>query len=332
VREEYKARAGRSSEKHIKREGALYAGNVSGTPLTRIRRGIFARRVLHLRQAFLEGATHMSRDTQQPDHISKKEVVYRIHGMDAVQVRREVEYRATEACALTMDIYYPPDAKREARLPAVVFVAGFPDAGFEARVGCRFKEMGSSISWGRLTASTGLVAITYTNREPATDIHALLEYVRENAAALRIDETRLGVWASSGNVPLALSLLMREGSAYLKCAVLCYGYMLDPEGATGVAEAARMFGFANPCAWRSVDDLPPDLPLFIARAGQDQMPHLNETIDSFMLKALTRNLPLTFANHPTAPHAFDLLDDTETSRAIIRQILAFLQFHLLGYV
>jgi acetyl esterase/lipase len=274
----------------------------------------------------------MSRDTEQPDHISKKTLVYRIPGMDAVDVRREVEYHATKTGALTMDIYYPPGSKRGARLPAVVFVAGFPDEGFAAKVGCRFKEMGSSISWGRLTAATGLVALTYTNREPATDIHALLRYVRAHAAALGIDETRLGVWASSGNVPLALSLLMREGNAYLKCAVLCYGYTLDLEGATGVAEAARMFGFANPCAGKSVDDLPPDLPLLIARAGQDALPHLNETLDRFLSKALARNLPLTFVNHPTAPHAFDLLDDTEPSRAIIRQILAFMQFHLLGAV
>lgn len=275
----------------------------------------------------------MSRDTQQqPDHISKKEVVYRIHGMEDVRVRRDVEYRHTETGALTMDIYYPPGAKREARLPAVVFVAGFPDAGFASRVGCKFKEMGSSVSWGRLTAATGLVAITYTNREPATDILALLDYVRRNAAALRIDETRLGVWASSGNVPLALSLLMRGANDYLKCAVLCYGYMLDLKGAGVVAEASRAFGFANPCAGRSIDDLPPRLPLFIARAGQDRMPRLNETIDGFMLKALTRNLPLTFVNHPTAPHAFDLLDDSDASREIVRQILTFMQFHLLEAV
>ena len=271
----------------------------------------------------------MSRDTRHPDHISKKALVYRIPGMDAVQVRRDVEYRAAESGALTMDIYYPPGAKREARLPAVVFVAGFPDAGFEARVGCKFKEMGSLVSWARLTAASGLAAITYTNREPAADVHVLLDHVRQNAAAFGIDETRLGVWASSGNVPLALSLLMHEGNAYPKCAVLCYGYMLDFEGATGVAGAARMFGFVNPCAGRSVDELPQNLPLFIARAGQDQMPHLNETIDSFMLKALTRNLPVTFVNHPTAPHAFDLLDDTATSREIVRQILAFMRFHLI---
>jgi hypothetical protein len=60
------------------------------------------------------------------------------------------------------------------------------------------------------------------------------------------------------------------------------------------------------------------------------MPRLNETIDRFMVKALSRNLPVTFVNHPAAPHAFDLFDESETSREIIRQILAYLRSHLLA--
>ena len=86
--------------------------------------------------------------------------------------------------------------------------------------------------------------------------------------------------------------------------------------------------FANPVAGKSVADLRPDLPLFVARAGQDEFPHLNETLDRFLAHVLARNLPITFVNHPTAPHAFDLVDDTETSREIVRQILAFLRFQL----
>jgi hypothetical protein len=47
-------------------------------------------------------------------------------------------------------------------------------------------------------------------------------------------------------------------------------------------------------------------------------------------KALTCNLPISFVNHPAAPHAFDVMDDSETSQEIIRQILAFMRFNLLG--
>ena len=198
----------------------------------------------------------MSQDTQQ-DHISKKRVVYTMPGVDAVTVRRDEEYRVTDAGALTMDLYYPPDAKSGARTPAVIFVTGFSDVGAQRMLGCKLKEMA------------------------------------------------------------------------LKCAVLCYGYTLDSDGSTGVADAARHWGFVTPCAGTSVEDLPRDIPLFVARAGQDQMPGLNETLDRFLTRALACNLPVTFVNHSTAPHAFDLFHDSETSREIVRRILAFLQFHLL---
>lgn len=270
----------------------------------------------------------MSRNTGE-EHISKRTVVLTLPGAESVRVRRDVEYVGAGGGPLTMDVYQPPGAGGAAPTPAVVIVAGFPDPGFEANVGCKFKEMGSSVSWARLLAASGLSAVTYANREPAADLHALLGYVRRAAASLGIDGGRLGLWASSGNAPLALSALMREGPGGLKCAALCYGYTLDLGGAAGVAEAAARWGFANPCAGKSVADLPPRTPLFIARAGRDQMPGLNDALDRFLSEALARNLPLTLANHPDAPHAFDLLHDSETSREVIRQILTFLRFHLL---
>jgi hypothetical protein len=96
-------------------------------------------------------------------------------------------------------------------------------------IGSRLKEMGQYISWGRLTAASGLVAITYETREPTVDIHELLAYVRQNVSSLGVDENRIGIWACSGNVPMALSVLMQETSDGLKCAVLYYGFMLDCE-------------------------------------------------------------------------------------------------------
>ncbi|MEW6207340.1 MAG: hypothetical protein AB1631_03170 [Acidobacteriota bacterium] len=263
----------------------------------------------------------------RPEDIAKKTVICRMPGMDAVTVRQDVAYQTTQSGDLLIDIYYPPDWKSETRLPAVVFVSGYPDPGIEKMLGCRFKEMGAYTSWGRLTAASGMAAITYTNREPATDLLALLQYIRHNAAELGIDEKRIGLWACSGNVPNALSALIEEGDS-IRCAVFCYGLMLDLDGATSVADAARQWGFVNSCEGKSVADITQDVPLFIVRAGRDQMPRLNETIDRFVACALERNLPLTFVNHPSAPHAFDLFDQSETSIEIIRRILAFMQFHL----
>lgn len=265
------------------------------------------------------------------EEVAKKRVVYELHGVDAVVLRQDIEFRAADGAALAMDLYHPVEAAHDA-VPAVVVVAGYPDEGLRKIVGCRFKELGSSVSWGRLIAASGIAAITYTNREPVADLHALIDHVRRNAGSLGIDPDRIGIWASSGNVPLALSLAMQHGRVGLRCAVLCYGYMLDFDGATVVADGCRLFRFANPTAGTSVDDLPLNLPMFIARAGADQMPRLNESIDRFVGAALARNLPIVVANHATGPHAFDLFDDSATAREIIRGILRFLQFHLLARV
>jgi dienelactone hydrolase len=263
--------------------------------------------------------------------MTRKRVLYQAPGVEAITVRRDVEYRATDAGPLTMDVYYPPGAPSGAQVPAVVLVLGYSDLGAQAFFGCKFKEMESFISWARLAAASGMAAIAYeTGRDPAADADALLRYLRQNAGPLGLDENRIGIWACSGHVPNALSLLMQPGRDDLECAALCYGFMLDLDGSTIVADAAKTFRFVNPAAGKSVEDLPQDTPLFIARAGRDENQGLNDTIDRFLAKALSRNLPVTLVNHAAAPHAFDLLHDSETTRQVIRDILAFLRFQLLG--
>jgi hypothetical protein len=262
------------------------------------------------------------------EHISQKRAVYTIAGMERAVVRKDVVYRTTDAGPLTMDVYSPAAAAAGTPWPAVVIVAGYNDAGAEKVFGCKFKEMGMVESWAQLIAASGVMTIAYTNREPAADLDALLHHVRENAASLQIDGDRLGVFAASGNVPLALWALMQPDRGFLRCAALLCGFMLDLDGATDVADAALAFRFTNPNAGKSIDDLPPALPLFIVRAGQDQFAGLNDSIDRFVAGALARNRPITVVNHATGPHGFDLLQDSETSRQIIRQVLHFLSAQL----
>jgi hypothetical protein len=268
----------------------------------------------------------MSRDTQR-DALSTKRVVYAMPGMEAVPVRRDEQYQVSDAGPLTMDLYYPPDSKPGSRTPAVIFVTGFSDLGAEKMLGSRFKDMGSFVSWAQLVAISGFVGITYANRDPG-DVREVIQHVQQNAASLRIDGNRIGVWACSGHGPNALSLLMDDRRNGLTCAVLAYPYTLDLDGSTRVADAAKQFRFVTPAAGKSVNNLPPDLALFVARAGRDQMPGLNDALDRFVQAALALNLRVTVMNHATGPHAFDLFDDTKTSRDIIKSILAFLQFHL----
>jgi len=260
--------------------------------------------------------------------ITFKKTVYEIPGMDNVRIRPDVTYDETGPSPLSMDLYYPTRPLEGTRFPAVIFVAGFPDPGFESFAGCKLKEMSGYICWGKLAAASGFVAITYTNRDPVADLDHLVAFVQNNSESLGIDERRIAGWACSGNVPTALGLLMQERTVRFKAAALSYGVMLDPDGSIGIEKAAAQLGFANPCARRSVANLPQDLPLMVVRAGQDAVPGVNVSIDHFVASALARNLPVTVVNHTTAPHSFDLLDDTEASREVIRQILAFLRIHL----
>ncbi len=270
----------------------------------------------------------LARPKIERGEAASKPVVYHVPGMDAVTIQRDVAYATSDAGRLTMDLYRPPDWKANTRLPAVVFVIGYSDLGAERMLGCKFKEMESYVTWAKLVAASGLIGITYENHDPMGDLDALFRHIHENAEALGIDQQRIGLWSCSGNVPRALDALMQKRD--LKCAALCYGVTLDLDGSSGVAEAAKMWRFANPTAGKSVRDLPPDVPLFIARGGCDEVPQLNEALDRFVAHAVAANLPITLANHPTGRHAFDIMDDGEPSREMIRQILAFLRFHLLA--
>src|SRR5437899_2879319 len=92
----------------------------------------------------------------RPEDMAKKTIVYKIAGMDDVKVRRDIEYKTTDAETLTMDIYYPADSEVGKLVPAVVFALGFPGAGFRKIFGCKEKDMGSYVSWAKLAAASGI--------------------------------------------------------------------------------------------------------------------------------------------------------------------------------
>ena len=238
------------------------------------------------------------------EDFSKKTVVHSIPEMDAIRVQRDG----------AIDIYRPANDT----IAAVVIVAGYPDGGFERAVGCKFKDTGSSVSWARLIAASGITAVTYSAADPVIGLEGVLGHLQESGFS------RLGLWASSGNAPLAVSRLMRDARKPIACAVLCYPYTLK------VPAAAKKFGFVTPADERSVAEMSVEVPLLLVRAGRDEMPELNKTLDEFIAAVLQHNLPVTIVNHPSGPHAFDLVDDTRATRAVIQQMLAFIRARLLA--
>jgi len=173
----------------------------------------------------------------------------------------------------------------------------------------------ASITLAQLIAASGMAAVTYENREPASDLRALLAHLRSAGPGLGVDARRIGLWGMSGSGPLTLG---ESGST--TCTVLSNAYTCDLDGATHVADAARTFRFAVPVG----AGLPP-VPLFLIRSGCDEMPGLNEALDRLAARALALNLDVTLVNHPGAPHAFELHHDSEQTRQILRRALAFLR-------
>ncbi len=262
-----------------------------------------------------------------PEPISRKRVLYTVPGMAEVTVSRDQEYRGHDRSPLALDVYYPPGQRTTTLIPAVVFVTGFRDAGARKMLGGSFRQTGSYVSWAQLVAASGIAAVTYENREPASDALALLQHLREHGARLGIDAGRVAIWSCSGHVPAALAVLMFNPPG-VRCAALLYGYMLDLDGRSDVAGAASKFGFTNPAAAKRVEDLPRELPLLVVRAGRDEMPGLNDAIDRFAAHALAANLPVTVLNHPPAPHAFDLYCDDAPSHHVVAHVLAFMRAHV----
>lgn len=102
---------------------------------------------------------------------------------------------------------------------------------------------------------------------------------------------------------------------------------LDLEGST-VADAAGTYGFVNAAAGMPITELPHNVPLFIARAGRDENPGLNDALDRFAAAVVAHNLPVTIVNHATAGHAFEVNDNSPVTEFIIGQMLAFMRFWL----
>ena len=262
-----------------------------------------------------------------PSDIFTRRVCLRLNGMDAVTVRRDVAYGPNDGHH-RFDLYYPSGQPADGVWPAVIIVSGYPGTMEPRPTALTYKEIGWTVSMCQLIAVSGMVAIAYTNRDPVSDLQTLFEHIHDGAGALRIDPRRVGVIAVSGNVATAVSTILQDAKRPPACAVFGYGCLLDLDGATDVADAAKQFGFANPGAGRTVADLRGDVPILITRAGRDQFPGMNASIDRFIRHGLDANLPITLVNHAEGAHAFDLFDDSRTSREIVRLTLRFLRQHL----
>ena len=270
------------------------------------------------------------------DEIIKKRVVYTIPNMEQIQAEKNITYKTVDGTDLKMDTYYPTNLQSNSHLPAVILVHG---EGVDPAILKDAKDWGVFVSFGQLIAASGLIAVTFNHRstedltryDAASDVDDLITYVRNQAESLHIDKEHLCLWAISAGVPTGLRAAMRGSHPFLRCVVAYYGPMdlqhvrkffeFFPSEVTD--ETLREFS-AISYLEKNSSEIPP---MFIAKAGLDH-PFFNESIDRFVIEASSKNVPITFMNHPEGHHAFDMLDDNARSREIIRNTLEFIKEHL----
>ncbi|HYC89593.1 MAG TPA: tetratricopeptide repeat protein [Thermoanaerobaculia bacterium] len=206
----------------------------------------------------------------------------------AISVRKDLQYRA----GMKFDLYRPAN---DSVVPLVIFA----NVGSSAYTTWPFY-----IGWGEAAAAAGLGAVVYQAAQPTAvaDFDALVASLRERAAELAIDPSRIVVWSASSNVTVGLPIAMDRSRAYIRGAVVYYGD----------AEAA---------------EIRTDLPLLFVRAGLDGSA-LNARIDKLVSRALAANAPWTIENYGGGLHGFEVLNDTEITRALIHRTLSFMKLVL----
>ena len=207
--------------------------------------------------------------------------------------RKDIVYRTVAGRDIQMDFYRPASAVAGAKLPVLVFsnfIGGNPQ-----------REWNIYTGWARVATAFGFAAINPDSRNDATeeDFLALLAYLHEHAAELRVDPDRVAVYAASAHVSTALPFLQSSRRP------------------AAVKAATMYYGVGNVEQFRS------DLPLLWVRAGLDRR-GLNQAIGDLAGKAIRQNAPVTLLNHVSGYHGFEVLNNDETSRAVIEQTLRFL--------
>lgn len=226
-------------------------------------------------------------------------VVYDIPATKNVKVKTDVPYSGS----LTIDVYSPPNAKPSDNLPAVIFLNAIGDAPNN-----KVKNWEIYKSFPRLIAAHGMVGISMDADGTRIQecLRELFSFLEREGAKHGIDSARLGVYAASANTTQSLVFLMSENAPKsIKAAALFYG-------ATPTAETR----------------IRKDLPVLYILAEGDAAGFFGQQSTNLWQRVMEAKAPWTLAYASNLPHAFDAFTDTDESRRVIQQAIAFWKSNL----
>ena len=200
--------------------------------------------------------------------------------------------RSSAGKDLSFDIYRPASA---AKTPVMIMLNG---------IGADWMRSHPQYTgWGRLATSIGVAGVTMDSEDGHIEenFDALMKYLRAHAGELKIDPEQVIVYSCSANVKAGLPLVSSD-RPHIKGAVVYYG--------SGEVPALRR-----------------DLPVLMVRAGLDST-QLNSQIDALVSRALKENAPWELVNFAGGQHGFDIFDDNDESRAVMRRTLEFVRTSL----
>jgi acetyl esterase/lipase len=276
-------------------------------------------------------STSVAQQPQDPPWLREfafKRIVYSVPEMTRVKVAKNQIYKRASSEELKMDVYSLPGKQRR---PAVVFIHG---GRIPRNLLTTPKDWGAYVSLGQLVAASGFVGVTFNHRfyaweslaDSQSDVMDLIAYVRDNAESLGVEKDRIILWALSAG-GIFLSQPLQQLPPYIR-SIIAYYSELDLQNQRKAAPASvtdetlREFSPVHHLGNKE-KNVPP---IFIARAGLDDK-ELNDGIDRFVQLALSRNLTVEVVNHATGHHAFDIEDNNERSREIIKRTIEFIKAH-----
>lgn len=212
-----------------------------------------------------------------------------------------------------LDFYRPSSTTRAA---AILFVHGGPGPP-DLKV--RPRDWPVYQGYATAAAQRGLVGVTVDHSlirgldhlaAAADDVEAALGVLRSDP---QVDPNRIALWFFSGAGLLAGEWL-DSSPEWLRSVALTYPLLAAPAGTGELVSAIEVIGRR------------PDLPVLLTRVGRER-DELAEPVAEFVLAA---GAALEIIDVPNGRHGFDMLDDTDESRAAVVAALDWTAARLAG--